>query len=315
SAYTRPQSDHSGGGPRVGRGGGQTTRACASSVRVAGKSRAAGAPPRFRGPQLRSRRPVRAAPGRPRTPALPGAAGRGNCSRAAVTVRPARPLERPLSSSRARLGRRPEARLLERPLERPLSASRARVDASSARGGVRKRAGASPGRPRVRTRALLGAARRGNCSRGAETVRQAPRAVRLLSSSRAQLGRRPEGCEIPGLERLHSGEPRHAPRTLDIVSRRRVPRVVAGERRGENDLQRAVGDSAAHLDRHDKARAGRLDDELRRRLGRDDGGEAACWAAALRDAARRRRARGVVERVVQVHAVVHAPAEVLVEGR
>ena len=90
-----------------------------------------------------------------------------------------------------------------------------------------------------------------------------------------------EGGEIPGLERLHGREPRHAPRALDVVSRRRVPRVVAGERRREDDLQRAVDDSAAHLDRHDKAGAGRLDEELRRRLGRDDGGEAACWAAAL----------------------------------
>ena len=33
------------------------------------------------------------------------------------------------------------------------------------------------------------------------------------------------------------------------------------------------------------------------------------------DAARRQRARGVLERVVQVHAVVHAPAEVLVEAK
>ena len=107
-----------------------------------------------------------------------------------------------------------------------------------------------------------------------------------------------EGREIPGLERLLGREPGHAPRALDVVSRRRVPRVVAGERRREDDLQRAVGDSAAHLDRHDKAGAGRLDDELRRRLGRDDGGEAACWAAALRDAAGRRLARGAVERAV-----------------
>ena len=68
-----------------------------------------------------------------RTPALPGEAGRGSCPRAAETVRPARPLERPSSSSRARIGRRPEARLLERPLERPLLASRARVGAASAR--------------------------------------------------------------------------------------------------------------------------------------------------------------------------------------
>ena len=36
----------------------------------------------------------------------------------------------------------------------------------------------------------------------------------------------------------------------------------------------------------------------------------------LQDAARRRRALGVVERMsIQVHVVVHAPAEVLVEGR
>ena len=92
-----------------------------------------------------------------------------------------------------------------------------------------------------------------------------------------------KGREIPGLERLLGREPGHAPRALDVVSRRRVPRVVAGERRREDDLQRAVDDSAAHLDRHDKARAGRLDDELRRRLGRDDGGEAAaaCWAFVL----------------------------------
>jgi hypothetical protein len=73
-----------------------------------------------------------------------------------------------------------------------------------------------------------------------------------------------EGCEIPGLERLLGREPRHAPRALDVVSRRRVPRVVAGERRREDDLQSSVGDSAAHLDRHDKAGAGSLDDELRR---------------------------------------------------
>ena len=38
-------------------------------------------------------------------------------------------------------------------------------------------------------------------------------------------------------------------------------------------------------------------------------------AAAPRDAARRRLARGVVERPGQVHALGHAPAEVLVEGR
>ena len=125
-----------------------------------------------------------------------------------------------------------------------------------------------------------------------------------------------EGCEIPGLERLLGREPRHAPRALDVVSRRRVPRVVAGERRREDDLQSSVGDSAAHLDRHDKAGAGSLDDELRRRLGRDDGGEAAaCWAAALRDAARRRLARGAVEHAAKADAVDHAPAEVLVEGR
>ena len=121
-----------------------------------------------------------------------------------------------------------------------------------------------------------------------------------------------EGREIPGLERLLGREPGHAPRALDVVSRRRVPRVVAGERRRVDDLQSAVGDSAAHLDRHDKARAGRLDDELRRRLGRDDGGEAACWATALGDAAR--VAKCGVERAAPVHTVVQAPAEVLVEG-
>ena len=122
-----------------------------------------------------------------------------------------------------------------------------------------------------------------------------------------------KGREIPGLERLLGREPGHAPRALDVVSRRRVPRVVAGERRREDDLQRAVDDSAAHLDRHDKAGAGRLDEELRRRLGRDDGGEAAaCWAIALRDAAR--VAKCGVERAAPVHTVVQAPAEVLVEG-
>ena len=42
---------------------------------------------------------------------------------------------------------------------------------------------------------------------------------------------------------------------------------------------------------------------------------AAVGHQALLDAARRRRARGAVEHAAQAHAVAHAPAEVLVEGR
>ena len=43
--------------------------------------------------------------------------------------------------------------------------------------------------------------------------------------------------------------------------------------------------------------------------------EVASGAAALGDAARRRCARGVEERICEDDVVVHAPAEVLVEGR
>ena len=46
-----------------------------------------------------------------------------------------------------------------------------------------------------------------------------------------------------------------------------------------------------------------------------DLGRAFAVFVLLHDAARRRLALGVQERVVQVHVVVHAPAEVLVEGR
>ena len=102
-----------------------------------------------------------------------------------------------------------------------------------------------------------------------------------------------ERREVAGRHRLDR-EPRHAALALDVVPRRRVPRVVAGERRREDDLQRAVRGALAHLDGQNKAGAGRFDVELRRRSGRGDGGKAALSDCHLVHRRRRRAIFNVV---------------------
>ena len=161
------------------------------------------------------------------TPALPGAAGLGSCPRGAETFRAEAPRAvRPLMSSRARVGRRPEAR----PLERPLLSSRAQVDAPTAPGGATKRAGASPGRPRVRIPALPGAVGLGSCPRGAETVRQAPRAVILLERPRAAESRESAARSAPAAASDEAARRRASPGS---ATGRRAPSEAAAARPAE----------------------------------------------------------------------------------